>query len=137
MVADIDADGTADLVYLTTTGLVVLTRLSDAAVDIGQSPVPMWRYGRRLSAQPEPCCQGRRGDIDGTGVAPQEVDSTDLGRLVEFLFSPPGSVVFSCPGEADVDGSGGTPPTDSSDLGLLIGYLFGPPGGTTLPMCTR
>lgn len=82
------------------------------------------------------CCQGARtGDVDVSYNDPIEIDSSDLGALVNFLFSPPGAVVLPCPGEADVDGQGGPNPIDSSDLGVLVNYLFSPPGSVVLPAC--
>jgi hypothetical protein len=81
------------------------------------------------------CCAGRRGDIDYQGGLPTEVDSSDLGALVSFLFSPPFTVGLPCTTEADVDGGGGANPVDSSDLGVLVNYLFSPPGSVTLQSC--
>lgn len=83
------------------------------------------------------CCEGRTGDVDQAGTFPAEIDSSDLGTLVNFLFSPPGTVILPCVGEADVDGSGGPFPgrIDSTDLGTLVNFLFSPPGTVTLPTC--
>lgn len=82
------------------------------------------------------CCQGATtGDVDVSYNDPIEIDSSDLGALVNFLFSPPGTVVLPCPGEADVDGRGGPNPIDSSDLGTLVNFLFSPPGSLVLPTC--
>lgn len=84
-----------------------------------------------------PCCEGRTGDVNLKGSPPAEVDSSDLGVLVDFLFSPLCSVALPCVYEADVDVSGGTFPgsVDSTDLGALVNYLFAPPGTVTLPDC--
>jgi hypothetical protein len=82
-----------------------------------------------------PCCTRRRGDVDKDGVYPEEIDSTDLGTLVNFLFSPDGTVELPCPEEADVDGLGGPYPIDSSDLGTLVNFLFSAPGTVVLPDC--
>lgn len=81
------------------------------------------------------CGDQRTGNIDMTGAYPTEVDSSDLGFLVNYLFSPPGSVVLPCVPEADVDAVGGPNPIDSSDLGMLVNYLFSPPGTVALPGC--
>lgn len=81
------------------------------------------------------CCSLRRGDVDMTGTYPTEVDSGDLGLLVQYLFSPPGTVEFSCLKEADIDAGGGSNPIDSTDLGLLVAFLFSPPGSMALPDC--
>lgn len=81
------------------------------------------------------CCEIRTGDLDGVGTYPNEVDSSDLGQLINFLFSPPGTVVLRCVDEADVNAGGGANPVDSSDLGLLVSYLFSPPGTVVLPDC--
>lgn len=89
----------------------------------------------RIASWYDPCCEGRRGDVDKAGVDPMEIDSTDLGTLVNFLFSPAGAVILPCPGEADVDGAGGPFPIDSSDLGTLVNLLFSPPGSITIPDC--
>jgi hypothetical protein len=80
-------------------------------------------------------CTGRTGNLDYSDNEPSEVDSSDLGVLVSFLFNDPGTVPLCSQGEADVDAQGGENPIDSSDLGLLVNYLFSPPGSVTLPDC--
>lgn len=81
------------------------------------------------------CCEGRTGDVDMSHDDPSEVSSEDLGELVNYLFSPPGTFMMSCPAEGDVDASGGPSPIDSSDLGSLVNYLFSAPGTVILPDC--
>lgn len=82
------------------------------------------------------CCQGnRRGDVDCSYDEPYEIDSTDLGTLVNYLFSPPGTLILCCPDEADADGMGGPFPIDSTDLGTLVNLLFSPPGSVVIPAC--
>jgi hypothetical protein len=82
------------------------------------------------------CCIGRTGNVDLLGTFPADVDSSDLGALVNFLFSPPGTVVLPCVPEADVDAQGGANPVDSSDLGQLVAFLFAsPPGSVVLSDC--
>jgi hypothetical protein len=88
-----------------------------------------------LALNPDSCCEGRTGDVDMAGTYPEELDSTDLGKLVLYLFSDPGTVTLPCEAEADVDASGGTYPVDSSDLGTLVNFLFSPPGAVVLPDC--
>lgn len=82
-----------------------------------------------------PCCEGRTGNVDLAGVSPNEIDSSDLGALIDFLFSTPGTVTLACEDEADVDAQGGMFPVDSSDLGTLVNFLFSTPGTVTLPNC--
>jgi hypothetical protein len=95
---------------------------SDYKVRLG-----FWQWG---------CCGGRTGNVDMLSSFPTDVDSSDLGALVNFLFSTPGTVLLVCIDEADVDASAGPNPVDSSDLGLLVAYLFAsPPGSVTLPDC--
>jgi hypothetical protein len=81
------------------------------------------------------CCVLRTADVDVTGTFPTEVDLSDLGLMVDFLFKPPGSVILPCVPEADVDALGGVNPVDLSDLGILVDFLFKPPGSVTLPLC--
>lgn len=81
------------------------------------------------------CCELRRGDVDMTGTYPAEVDSGDLGLLIQYLFNPPGTIEFECLEEADIDAGGGSNPFDSTDLGLLVAFLFNPPGTIALPDC--
>jgi PKD repeat protein len=81
------------------------------------------------------CCDGRTGNVDGIGTYPTEIDLSDLGLMVDFLFQPPGTVILPCEQEADVDALGGTNPVDLSDLGILVDFLFLPPGSITLPSC--
>jgi uncharacterized protein (TIGR02145 family) len=70
------------------------------------------------------CCQGSRGNVNGTGI----VDSADLAALVNYLtnagFVPP------CSDAANVNGTG---IIDSADLAALVNYLVG--GGFVLPAC--
>ena len=84
---------------------------------------------------PDPCCVGRTGDIDVSGIEPNEVDLSDLGLLADFLFADINPIALPCVGEADVDALGGSNPVDLSDLGLLVEYLFSPPGSVELPNC--
>jgi hypothetical protein len=81
------------------------------------------------------CCVGRTANVDEIGIFPTEVDLSDLGLMVDFLFLPPGSIVLPCVPEADVDALGGTNPVDLSDLGILVDFLFLPPGSIILPDC--
>jgi hypothetical protein len=81
------------------------------------------------------CCVGRVGDVDMAGTFPAEVNSQDLGALVNFLFSPPGTVVLPCETEGDINVGGGENPVDSTDLGLLVNFLFSPPGTVILNDC--
>jgi hypothetical protein len=82
-----------------------------------------------------PCCEGRTGNVDMFGIYPNEVDLSDGGLLMNFLFSEPGEVVLPCVGEADIDAQGGDNPVDLSDLGLLYNFLLSPPGTVELPDC--
>jgi hypothetical protein len=70
------------------------------------------------------CCQGSRGDINGSGL----VDLPDLSALASFLtgggYTPP------CTGAADVNGSGGV---NLADLSTLVYYLVN--SGFVLPLC--
>jgi hypothetical protein len=81
------------------------------------------------------CCVGRTANVDAIGTFPTEVDLSDLGLMVDFLFLPPGSIVLPCVDEADVDALGGMNPVDLSDLGILVDFLFLPPGSIILPDC--
>jgi hypothetical protein len=81
------------------------------------------------------CCEGRRGNVDLLGVSPNEVDMSDLGLLVDFLFSAPGTIELPCEREADMDGSGGDAPIDLTDLGMIVEFLFSEPGTVFLNLC--
>jgi hypothetical protein len=70
------------------------------------------------------CCQGTRGNTDGTGI----VDSADLSLLVSYLTGA--GVTFPCQELANINGTG---LVDSADLSALVSYLTG--GGFTLPLC--
>lgn len=76
------------------------------------------------------CCTGFTGNVDYD--SDDVVDSSDLGRMVSYLFEPPGAVTLMCMTEANVDTEGAV---DSSDLGTLVSYLFSPPGQMALPTC--
>jgi hypothetical protein len=93
-------------------------------------------YTMRLGYWQWGCCSGRTGDVDFDGNYPREVDSSDLGTLVNYLFAPAGTVHLKCEREADVDAAGGPYPIDSTDLGTLVNFLFAVPAGSvTLPWC--
>lgn len=70
------------------------------------------------------CCDGVRGDVDGSGA----VNVSDLTYLVAYLFQ--GGDQPRCIAEGDVDGSGAT---NVSDLTYLVAYLF--QGGPVSPAC--
>jgi hypothetical protein len=70
------------------------------------------------------CCQGKRGNVDGTGV----IDSADLATMVSYLTG--GGVTLPCPEVANVTGTG---IIDSADLSAMVSYLTG--GGYVLPNC--
>jgi hypothetical protein len=81
-----------------------------------------------------PCCFEARGNFDGS--ANDGVDSSDLGRIVAYLFNletgTDNSYGPMCYDEGNLDGLG---LIDSSDLGLLVAFLFSPPGSITFPDC--
>ena len=70
------------------------------------------------------CCDGERGDVDGSGA----VNVSDLTYLVAYLFQ--GGDQPRVHREGDVDGSGAT---NVSDLTYLVAYLF--QGGPVSPAC--
>lgn len=80
------------------------------------------------------CCFDTRGNFDGSEN--DAVDSSDLGRLVAFLFTTDAGDDESygplCLEEGNTDGLG---QIDSSDLGLLVAFLFSTPGSVILPEC--
>ena len=64
------------------------------------------------------CCVGTTGN---TNCSEQEApDISDITRLIDYLYLS--HAVLCCPGEADVNGSGGEP--DISDITRLIDYLY-------------
>ncbi len=71
-----------------------------------------------------PCCQGRRGNVDGRG----RVDLTDLSYLISYLVGNIASL--PCDASANVDAAGAI---DLSDLNLMVNYLL--IGTTTLLDC--
>ncbi len=77
-----------------------------------------------LSTAADPCCLGRTGNIDCDPE--QTVDMGDLTVMIDRLFISLDS--YCCPGEADVDLSGGTDPVamdiDMGDLTVLLDHLF-------------
>lgn len=73
-----------------------------------------------------PCCLGRTGNVNITGI----VDLPDLSTLVAYLSSVP-SPKLQCLAEADVDASGGI---DALDLAMMVDYMTGH-STTPLPQC--
>jgi hypothetical protein len=106
----------------------------------------LWYLGLR-GCLDQGCCRGtRRGDVDyltdagEPKVEGQEVDLGDMGLLVSFLFSPPGSVTLLCTEESDVSPSPLADPdkrVDLSDMGELVTFLFSPPGSVVLEPCPQ
>ena len=70
------------------------------------------------------CCQGKRGNVDGTGI----VDLVDLSTLVNYLTV--GSYIPPCMDEANINGVG---IVDLVDLSSLVNYLT--TGVYVLPDC--
>jgi uncharacterized protein (TIGR02145 family) len=70
------------------------------------------------------CCQGKRGNVDGTGI----VDLVDLSSLVNYLTV--GSYIPACMDEANINGVG---IVDLVDLSSLVNYLT--TGVYVLPDC--
>jgi hypothetical protein len=83
------------------------------------------------------CCQGRVGDVNGTGG--DEPTIGDISTMIDALFISGNPDVIVCLAEADVNQSGGSTPQAKditiSDISTLIDYLFitGPSRG--LPGC--
>ncbi|MDD5426030.1 MAG: M28 family peptidase [candidate division Zixibacteria bacterium] len=73
------------------------------------------------------CCIGFTGNTDCSGN--EDPDISDITRLIDFLYLS--HLPLCCPGEADVDRSGGDP--DISDITRLIDYLY--LSGQALPSC--
>jgi photosystem II stability/assembly factor-like uncharacterized protein len=92
-------------------------------------------HGQSMFSTTFACCADRTGNVDMVGDFPTEVDLSDLGLLVDFIFEEPGTVTLPCLGEADVDALGGANPIDLSDLGLLVDFVFLDPGTVFLPSC--
>jgi hypothetical protein len=90
-----------------------------------------WLLARLTGWEDAQCCEGRRGDIDGSGEYPSEVDISDLSSLVDYLTG--GSFVLPCSEEANIDGSSVFPTVDISDLSSLVNYLTG--GSFVIPNC--
>ena len=71
----------------------------------------------------EVCCVGIRGNVDGLGDEPNEIDIADLVYLVNYMFDS--GPVPSCIDEANVDGLGGAGlEVDIADLVYLVSYMF-------------
>jgi predicted outer membrane repeat protein len=72
------------------------------------------------------CCCGRVGDVNGDGT--DEPTIGDVSSLISFLFICGDGCPLVCPGEADINQSGGWQPTAAdltiSDVSTLIDYLF-------------
>ena len=65
-----------------------------------------------------PCCTGQTGNANCS--ADENPDISDITRLIDFLYLSHDPLC--CPGEADVNTSGGDP--DISDITRLIDYLY-------------
>ena len=72
-----------------------------------------------------PCCEGRRGDINGDDT--NDPNILDLTYLVDFIFR--GGVATACFEEGDINGDCNT--TNIIDLTYLVDFIFrgGPPPG--------
>lgn len=80
----------------------------------------------------QPCCIGKRGNVDGLSGPGGDVDVADLSYLIDFLFR--GGNQPPCVEEGNVDGNSGPGgPIDVADLSYLVSYLF--KGGAAPPPC--
>lgn len=82
---------------------------------------------------PELCCQGIRGNIDGSVENPPDdngIDIADLVFLIDYSFR--GGAAPACFEEADVDGSNAI---DVSDVVYLVDYSFNLPGNQPPQPC--
>jgi hypothetical protein len=120
----------AYLTFKTTTADAGKTITIDAFIETGQS----WLWYSPQAPQPPgyiepawpgqitlvvaPCCEGMTGNADCSQS--EEPDISDITRLIDFLYIS--HEELCCPGEADVDGSGGEP--DISDITALIDHLY-------------
>lgn len=82
------------------------------------------------------CCQGRVGDVNGSGE--DEPTIGDISAIIDHLFVT--ETPLWCPAEADINQSGGEDPQQGQsgditigDLSLLIEYMFLETG--SLPDC--
>lgn len=81
------------------------------------------------------CCQGIRGNVDGSPESPpgdNGVDVSDLLYMVDFMFATPAGPAPVCTEEGDVDASGAT---DVSDLLYLVDFMFLTPAGPAPEPC--
>jgi uncharacterized protein (TIGR02145 family) len=81
-------------------------------------------YSNTNTQRAEACCQGKRGNVNGTGI----IDLADLSSLVNYLVG--GGYLLPCPDAANINGSG---IIDLADLSSLVNYLVG--AGYVLPDC--
>ncbi|MFZ1683679.1 MAG: FISUMP domain-containing protein [Candidatus Zixiibacteriota bacterium] len=93
--------------------IVMLLLGAVALIPSGSTSEGLNRWGGMTLAAGD-CCQGRRGNVDGTGI----IDLVDLSSLVNYLqgggFFPP------CLDAANVNGVG---IIDLADLSSLVNYL--------------
>ena len=86
-----------------------------------------WMMAEVLGWEPEPCCEGRVGNINGDGG--DEPTIGDISTLIDAkLITGTCYGIIECLEEADTNQSGGTNPTCDditiSDISVLIDYLF-------------
>lgn len=124
-VGDLDRDGYVDLIMTTQTNDLLFVNFEGAHFHQQASPVPFWRYNRRMNnCCPIPDTGLICGDVNGDGTGP---NVADLTYLVDYLFrgGPPPPV----PEMANVNGIGGI---NIADLTYLVSYLF---RGGPEPVC--
>jgi len=104
-----------------------------------------WKGNLSGCSYPASCCDGRVGDVDGSGMCWEDVSISDVSALIDAKFIT-GACILSgpnvnipCLARADINQSGGVNPTCDditiSDISILIDYLFITGPTLVLPYC--
>ena len=113
-VGDINGDGYVDMIYPTALNEIVFLSF-DVLHNPNSSPVPFWRYNRRLNNVSNPIIEFSCGDTNGNG----SINVSDAVLLVNHIFvDEPPPAQFET-GDVNCDGS-----VNLSDAVVFINYVF-------------
>jgi len=113
-VGDISGDGYVDMLFSTSLNEVLFLSF-DVPHNPNYSPVPMWRYNRRLNNLSSLSIDFACGDTDGSGA----VNISDAVLLINYIFLGGAAPVQFNIADTNCDGT-----VNLSDAVFIINYVF-------------
>ncbi|UCD16744.1 MAG: S8 family serine peptidase, partial [Candidatus Zixiibacteriota bacterium] len=127
-VGDVDGDGFVDLMMTTVMNDLVFINLEGMHFRSHATPVPFWKYNRRLNSIGP---QRNNGTVCGDGNGDGYLNLLDILLLIDYLYEvPPGPA----PDPLEAGDANGDGDINLLDILRIITYLYGSPPGPE-PIC--